>query len=240
MLKPLKFKGEDKNFFFAGCLHHRHRPAWNNPLWKMRGFESGEEHDEFQIQAWNKVCNKDSIVFLLGDTIFNDPKGNEFQNLFRRLNFKQVFVQPGNHFSGWLQNYRSSLSWKYPDLVMLDGTILAEVYPLDDMSSTYEASLNEKILTYIPNYAELDINGLQISICHYAIRSWNKMARHSWMLHSHEHCSSRESDWLTTDCGKIADVGYENLLKYNDGAPVSLEKLKKIMDKKPYKPEGHH
>jgi hypothetical protein len=66
------------------------------------------------------------------------------------------------------------------------------------------------------------------------------MASNSLMLHSHEHAANKESDWLTTDSGKIIDLGYENLLKYNNGAPISLDKLKKIMDKKAYKPEGHH
>jgi calcineurin-like phosphoesterase family protein len=240
MLKTLKFKGDDSDFLFVGCLHHHHNPSWPIPLWKMRGFDSVEKHDEFQIEEWNKTCGKNSTIFLLGDTIFGDPNGDKFKNLFRRLNFKHAFIQPGNHFSGYLQNYRRSLSISYPELVGSNGEIFSEVYPLDDHSSLQHVSGQEKLITYISNYTEIDINGTQLILSHYAIRSWNKMARNSFMLHSHEHGANKDFDWNKTDTGKILDLGYDNLLKYNNGAPISLKKIKVIMDKKPYKPEGHH
>ena len=75
MLKLLKIKGDESKIFFAGCLHHNHNPDWPIPLWKMRGFNSVQGHDEFQILKWNESCNEDSIVFLLGDTIFSDSTG---------------------------------------------------------------------------------------------------------------------------------------------------------------------
>lgn len=192
-----------------------------------------EEHDVHQIKQWNRVCDENSTVFLLGDTIFGDPTGEKFLNFFRQLSFKTVYVQPGNHLSGFLINYKKVLGEKFPAALDGDG-ICFEVYPLD-------LKLDEqRTIRFIPNYAELDINGQQVVICHYAIRSWNKMSRNSWMVHSHEHAANRESDWRTTDCGKVIDVGYENLLKYNGGAPISVDKLRKFMDKKAYKPEGHH
>jgi calcineurin-like phosphoesterase family protein len=234
MVKKLNFKGKNENFFFLGCLHHNHVcKHWTVPLWKMRGFDSVEEHNQFQIQKWNEVCDENSIVFLLGDTIFDDPKGLNFINLLNRLRFSKLYAQPGNHFSGWLQNYKKTLGEKFPGALEQDR-IIYEVYPLQQ-SITFG-----KDIFFIPNYAELDINGLQIVISHYAIRSWNQMSKNSIMLHSHEHLSSDLSDWENLDNGKIADVGYESLLKYNNGAPISLEKLMKYMHKKQYKSEGHH
>ena len=235
MLKLLKIKGDESKIFFAGCLHHNHNPDWPIPLWKMRGFNSVQGHDEFQILKWNESCNEDSIVFLLGDTIFSDSTGESFYKLFSKLRFKQVWIQPGNHTSGYMQNYKKTLNEKFGAAGAIScNEIIFEVYPLE-MPIGWN-----KTIKFIPNYAELDINSQQICISHYAIRSWNKMARNSWMLHSHEHCANPTSDWETTDCGKIADVGYENLLKYNDGSPISMDKLRKFMNKKAYKSEGHH
>ena len=235
MIKTIKIKQNSHNVFFGGCYHHNHDPKWPTPLWKMRGFNSVEEINEFQIKAWNEICDDNSIVFLLGDTMFGDPKGDKFIEFFRKLKFKTVYIQPGNHLSGYLQNYKSSLRKLHPGAV--DGDqINYEVFPLSDVSP----NIYGKEIVYIPNYAELSINGTQIVISHYAIRSWNKMSKNSWMLHSHEHLSSNLSDFGNTGNGRIADVGYESLLKYNGGAPISLDKLQKFMDKKTYKPEGHH
>lgn len=237
MLKVLKFKGKNEDFFLCGCLHENHATSanWTISLWKMRGFETMEEHDAHQIKQWNRVCDENSVVFLLGDTIFGDPTGEKFLNFFHQLRFKTVWIQGGNHTSGYSQIYRKTLQEQFGSAALSSGNeFLFEVYPLELKLTS------EKSIQFIPNYAELDINGQQIVICHYAIRSWNKMARNSWMIHSHEHAANRESDWLTTDCGKVIDVGYENLLKYNKGAPVSLDKLRKFMDAKAYLPEGHH
>jgi calcineurin-like phosphoesterase family protein len=234
MLKTLKFRGKDTDFFFGGCLHHNHNPKWPVPLWKQRGFNSVQEHDVHQIKKWNEVCNETSIVFLLGDSIFHDSSGENFKKLINQLRFKELYLLPGNHVSGWIQNYKRELQFQYIDSISHTGEIIFEVYPLIEYVN------HDKNVIYVPNYLELDINGIQIILSHYAIRSWNKMARESWMLHSHEHLANLESDLGAENNGKIADVGYETLLKYNDGAPISVEKLRKFMNKKEYKPIGHH
>lgn len=237
MIKTIKVRAPENKVFFAGCLHHSHDTShWSNPLCNQRGLDSLAAHDLFQIRQWNDSCDENSIVFLLGDTIFNDSSGEKLDKLlFERLRFKEVWIQPGNHFSGWLQNYKKLLHRQFPNSVEDNGKgqIVYEVYPLSD-------ERGGKTVNYIPNYVEIDVNGKPVVLCHYAIKSWNKMARNSWMLHSHQHLADLDSDLKNISNGKIADLGYETLVKYNEGRPISFEKLKKYMDAKPYKPEGHH
>lgn len=233
MLKILKFKGKDKDFFFAGCLHHHHNPDWLIPLWEMRGFDSIEEHDSHQIKHWNSVCDENSTVFLLGDTIFGDSDGSKLRRFLNQLNFSSVYLMAGNHFSGWLALYKEEIIKQFPDSVK-DNQLQFEVYPLCSDNG------NGKKIYFMPNYFEMSINGQLCCLCHYALRSWNKMSHFSFQIHSHEHLANLDSDLLEVNKGKIVDLGYETLLKYNNGSPISFEKLRKYMNKKQYLVKGHH
>ena len=229
MYNPLKFKGEERNFFFVSDLHWNHNPNWDIPIWKTRGFNSFEEYNSGLINNWNRVCSEESVVFHLGDLLFNDGKGEKFYQLLDRLQYKELFLLVGNHFSGQKQAYFTSLAKVFPGLAQ-EGHC---VFPL-------RTEINGRYVTFLPQYAEVIINRDVLVLCHYRINSWNQMAENSIHLHGHQHLAGLESDLLETKHGKMVDIGMETLIKYNDGAPISLNKLKKYMDKKPYKPEGHH
>lgn len=66
------------------------------------------------------------------------------------------------------------------------------------------------------------IDGILITACHYALRTWEGAHRGAWDLYGHSHGT-------LPPCGKQWDVGVDN----NDFRPVSLEELKNIMDRKP-------
>jgi len=229
MFNALKFKGEESKFFFISDLHWNHNPNWEIPIWKVRGFDSFGDYNEGLIRNWNSVVDEDSTVFHLGDLIFNDGKGDKFYQLLDRLRYKELILFIGNHFSGQKQAYFAALSKIFPALAQEEICI----FP-------FKTEINGRNVTFLPQYAEVVINRDFLVLCHYRIYSWNKMAHNSIHLHGHQHLACLESDLMNTENGKMADIGIETLLKYNNGAPISLDKLKKFMDKKPYKKEGHH
>ncbi len=227
MVNRIKLKSD--NLFFGGCYHHNHNPDWPVPLWKFRGFDSIAQHQNEQIQKWNSVCNDTSTVILLGDTMFHDPDGVHLKTFLQRINFGTLYLMPGNHTSGWLKLYYEALATN------ANTGVKQEVYPL-----RYPHTHQAQHVFFIPNYAEFSV-GSQLVICsHYAIRSWNKMKNGSWMIHSHEHNQNPLSRLDCTSNGKIADVGYEALQIFSNGAPISYKVLKGYMDAKEIKSDGGH
>lgn len=66
------------------------------------------------------------------------------------------------------------------------------------------------------------IDGQYVVVCHYAMRTWPKSHYNSWQLYGHSHGS-------LLPLGKQWDIGVDN----NNFYPVSFEKIKEIMKKKP-------
>jgi calcineurin-like phosphoesterase family protein len=183
---PVRVEAKNHEILFWGCLHYRHNPKWEIPIWKRRGYESSAEHDEGIIRNWNSKATEKTVGFLLGDVMFGYGGDQEFCNLMRRLKFQRVFVMSGNHHAGWKQAFESVKS----NTLYIDGY--------------------HKEVIFVPNYLEAYVNGQPIVMSHYAIASWNGQGKGSWMLHSHSHGSL-----YGTDLGnilykaKIMDVGVE-------------------------------
>ncbi len=68
---------------------------------------------------------------------------------------------------------------------------------------------------------DIIINDISITLCHYAMRVWNKSHFNSWQLFGHSH-------------GKVDSIGkqYDIGIDRNNYYPVSFDKLNSIMDKK--------
>jgi calcineurin-like phosphoesterase family protein len=168
LFSPLKFKGYDSQFLFWGCLHINHNPAWDIPLWKQRGYDSVEDHRAGLINKWNSVSTDETVGFLLGDTMFGQGGAQEFSNILDSLKFKQIFVCAGNHFAGFHQL-------------------------LDQSDENGNVVIGNKVITFLPNYFELIINGQAIVCSHYPILSFNGQAKSSWMLFAHVHGNLEKS-----------------------------------------------
>lgn len=69
---------------------------------------------------------------------------------------------------------------------------------------------------------EIKLNGISITLCHYAMRVWNKSHFNSWHLYGHSHSKLPSQ-------GKSHDVGVDN----NNFTPISFDELKIIMKNKP-------
>jgi calcineurin-like phosphoesterase family protein len=184
--QPVRVEAKNHEVLFWGCLHYRHNPKWEIPIWKRRGYESSAEHDEGIVRNWNSKATEKTVGFLLGDVMFGYGGAEEFVKLMNRLNFDRVFVMSGNHHAGWKQAFES----------VKDNTIYLNGH--------------RKQVIFVPNYLEAYVNGQPIVMSHYAIASWNGQGKGSWMLHSHSHGSLYGTDLgniLYT--AKIMDVGVE-------------------------------
>lgn len=211
--RPLKVDAKEKEILFWSDTHFNHACLhWEVPLWKARGFDSVEEHNEGLIDRWNQVCSKDSIVFHLGDFIFGKESIQNFSNIVQnRLNFKALYSLPGNHYSGWKQIFES-----------LNGNVW---------------KINEnKTVFFVPNYLEIYANGVPMVLSHYPLASFNGQAKGAIHLHGHCHSNLAKSElgpliYKT----KTLDVGVENC-----PFPVDFGYLKERFIHQPTLTYDHH
>lgn len=81
------------------------------------------------------------------------------------------------------------------------------------------------------SYHEVDIEGQKITLCHYAMKVWNKSHRGAWHLYGHSHGS------LPDDKNSLSiDVGVD----CHNFKPLNLNDIRDIMSKKIFKPIDHH
>lgn len=88
------------NVFFIGDTHFGHK---NVITFGHRNYASVYEHDEAIVDNWNKVVNKNDIVWHLGDVAFGK---RHLQTLERLKGIKKLVM--GNH-----DHYRSEDYLKY-------------------------------------------------------------------------------------------------------------------------------
>lgn len=169
--KNIRQEAKNDQILFWGCLHWHHNPSWDIPIWKRRGFESVQEHDEAIVKNWNSKATDKTIGFLLGDIMFGMGGSKEFMSLMRQLKFHRLFVMSGNHHAGFKQ-----------------------VFDEIDSNTLYVDGNYSKEVIFVPNYLEAYINGQPIVMCHYPVLSWNGAGKGSWMLFSHVHGSLGNSE----------------------------------------------
>jgi calcineurin-like phosphoesterase family protein len=92
---------------------------------------------------------------------------------------------------------------------------------------------------------EIESNNQKITLCHYAMRTWNKSHHGAWHLYGHSHASLYDDpNSLSIDCGVDAAARYFSpdgiLLRKEDFSPMSFAEIKQQMDKKVFKPIDHH
>ncbi|MEK6860518.1 MAG: metallophosphoesterase family protein [Nanoarchaeota archaeon] len=84
---------------------------------------------------------------------------------------------------------------------------------------------------YYDSYKEIEVSDRRITLCHYAMRVWNKSHRGAWHLYGHSHGS------LPDDPNALSlDVGVD-CWNY---APVSIDQIAEKMQTKNWKTVDHH
>lgn len=179
-------------------MHYKHDPSWEVPIWKARGYESCDHHASGIINNWNSKANENTIGFLLGDNIFGYNAEENLKNFLNSISFKRIYMMPGNHTAGWKQIFES-----------IEGNVYR---PCED-----------KEVIFVPNYLEAFVNGQEIVMSHYAIASWNRQSKGSFMIHSHSHGNLYKNEiGKILYKAKIIDVGVENC-----PSPISFGEIKK-------------
>lgn len=70
----------------------------------------------------------------------------------------------------------------------------------------------------VPKIIDIKINEQKITLCHYAMRTWNCSCHGAWQLYAHSHGTLKP-------VGKQWDVGVDN----NNFKPLSFEQIVEIM-----------
>lgn len=161
--QPIKVLAKDYQVCFWSDTHFNHKcEHWELPLWKARGFSSVEAHNEGLIARWNTRSKSDTTFFHLGDFIFGYDSIKHFKEIIQRLNFKDLYIMPGNHCSGWKQVFE------------------------EQKGNIWYVSENKRVV-FLPNYAEAVINGQMFVLSHYPILSFNGQAKGGICLYGHVH-----------------------------------------------------
>jgi calcineurin-like phosphoesterase family protein len=214
--KSVKINSTDHDVLFWGCMHYGHDPKWDIPIWKTRGYNSSEEHDEGLIKNWNSKANKNTVGFLLGDTIFGYKADERLLKLFNRLTFKELYILPGNHQAGYKQLLDSC-----------DGNVI-KAQLVDG---------HEKTIHFVPNYLEVVVNGQSIVMSHYPIISWNGAGKGAYHIFSHVHGNLNRSELgrLYLKTGLNYEVSIENC-----PSPITFGELRAEMRKRVQSCPDHH
>lgn len=81
------------------------------------------------------------------------------------------------------------------------------------------------------SYHEIEIGGKDITLCHYAMRVWNKSHHGAWHLYGHSHGSLPDDpNSLSFDCG-VDCFGFR---------PINFDEVAAVMAKKNWLPIDHH
>lgn len=155
-----KFQNTD-NLWFTSDYHLYHDRILNSFLSTNRSFKDTLEMNEAIRDNHNSVCDKDSIIFNLGDAILlpKDATVQEHEKYVEGLRsllgtFKgTTYYIPGNHER--------------------DLKVLLEYWKL--CPQLMEISCGKGADTQ------------HIVLCHYALRTWNAAHYGTWHLHGHSH-----------------------------------------------------
>ncbi len=210
--KPIKVKAKDEDILFWGCIHGKHAPSWETPIWKTRGYTSSDDCYEGLIKNWNSKATENTIAFLLGDNVFGNEGLATIKDLLRRLKFKEAWIMPGNHSSGYKQ---------------LLEECEENIYCFDD-----------KVVYLTPNYLEAFINGRSVVMSHYPILSFNGQSKGSFMLHAHCHNNLGRS--VLGKAYQESGIRAYEVSVENNPYPPNFKEIKDILGVKPPVSVDHH
>ena len=167
-----------------------------------RPFRDVYEMDAALIERHNAVVSKSDIVYFVGDFAFYSD-AHHIAEILRKMNGEKHFVS-GNHDKG-----------------IFNETVMK-------MFQSVSRAPFKEIYVQDPDAR----GGKQhITLCHYALRVWNKSHHGSFHLYGHSHGSLPDDP-----NSRSFDIGVDCW----DFAPVSYEKVKQVMAKKDWKPIDHH
>lgn len=210
--QPIKVMAKEESVCFWSDTHFNHRcDHWETPLWKARGFSSVEDHNQGLIKRWNEVSDFNTVFFHLGDFVFGYNSIHHFKHIIQQLNFKTLYIMPGNHSSGWKQVF-------------------------EEQKGNIWNIAKDKQVVFIPNYVEAYIDEQMIVMSHYPILSFNGQSKNSICLYGHVH-----GNLIKNEIGKLYSKArtFEVTVE-NCSHPISFKKIKSFFLNKPCTSFDHH
>lgn len=222
MVNVLSFKTNGgSNVFCFSDFHASHEKTF---IIEPRGFKNADEAKNTLITNWNSKVTNNDICFLLGDTVVGAGQNSElvFDEILRRLNYKELYLAPGNHYSGYRQRFNKELA---------AGNRIDEYYRLSF------SPVAGKVVHLIPNYYEAYIDREFVVLSHYSILSFNGQSKSAVHIfgHSHNNIVKSELGKLYVK-GRVLEVTPEAIGNY----PFSFREIMgKIGNKSPVIVDHH-
>lgn len=199
--------------YFSSDWHGFHKnlirgtSSWEDKK-ACRDFETIEEHNKTLINNINNKVSWDSILYFLGDWSFGGI--DNVWKLRDQINCQTIHFVAGNHDHHQRENRIVKTEAGFKNL--------------QSLFTTYNEILSKKI------------GGQQMTLCHYALRSWEKASKGSWNLHGHNHGGLPDYE-INGVKMRTLDVGIDCHPNFE---PFSFAEIQEIMDKRGFFKEGHH
>lgn len=203
----------DTHFGHANIIKYCKRPQYSSEdfdeegQWRSSTIRRlrAQDMDAMLVSNWNSVVTNEDTVYHLGDFSFGSV--HQTINYLCEIRFKRFYFIWGNHDSAMRGLYQQFKSHKAPAYLMNRVFFLGH--------------LEEVRIGY-------DVN---ITLCHYAMKVWNKSHAGTWHLYGHSHGSLPDDPH-----SRSLDVGVD----VHGYRPISLEEVSMYMAKKTFVPIDHH
>lgn len=213
-------ESENQKIWVSSDLHLCHNPKWEIPIWKMRNYNSADEHTNGLIDNINADINPNDYFLMLGDLCLNTPF-EKFDELIGHIKCQNIYLILGNHEN---PHYKRIYKPLVKQVLGVHYTEESEVFPL-----------RYKNIIYLGHYVEIVLNNQFCVLSHYPLHVWNHMSHNSWQLtgHSHQGCAFSN---VNNTSGKILDVSPDG----HNNKPWSLSEIKAVMDTKVFIAQDEH
>jgi calcineurin-like phosphoesterase family protein len=208
MKKQIRLNTHEGRVFIVSDIHYGHnKPFILNP----RGYPDVETAKRDFRDKWLATITENDTVINIGDAVVGaELNSREFAQMICNLPCKAHYYVWGNHNAGMHQIYEEIN--QNPD---------TETYPLTHSNGRF---------VFLGDYAEFQINGRHVVVCHYPIASWNHLSKGGWMIHGHCHMNLEDDPGLMR-----LDASWDR-----KNGPIEWSEIEALMKKKVPRKVDHH
>jgi calcineurin-like phosphoesterase family protein len=176
-------RNQDNLYYHSGKIYFYsdfHAGHTRDFILGPRGFTSAEESKNTLINNWNSKVTNNDVAFLLGDTVVGalDNSCQLFSEVISSLNYKELYLMPGNHSAGYRQFYKKVI-----------------LHTLLDEYGRLTTEFNGRKIHLIPNIFEVVVNNILVVLSHFCIFSYNSMNKNNTIhLFGHSHGNLKNSE----------------------------------------------
>jgi len=207
-------------FYFTSDSHYNHKnivrgvSGWDNKD-RCRDFDTLEEHNQVLVDNINKTVGENDILYHAGDWSFGGIQSiYEFR---QQIKCKTIHFIIGNH----------------DHHIKMNRVLKIE-----------EGFMNTKnLFTTVDKLLDKTVNGQNMVMCHYPLRSWLNGSKGSWMLFGHTHGSLPEYSAVkgypkkNAEIFKTMDVGIDT---HKEFRPYHFDEIAEIMHNRSDLNVDHH